>query len=237
MSARKIFFASEDDGRTLQPLRTGVLLFLLALAMQFLVIIVLATLFDEITAPAAVYMTLFSQTFAVLFAFFFLLQGPAEDLASSGLTIEKTVIGCMRAIGCYILFLPFYFVVCWVNSRFIDATPQELVEQIKDQPEFLASPLFLATVCFLIPVMEEYLFRGILYPGLRWVLAPLPSVIISAAIFAALHDLSAFLPIFALGCLLAMIRERCPSLIPVVLIHGLHNSITLFTIKQVTAAA
>lgn len=236
MTLKNFFFASSSEKSVMKPLRTGILLFLLCLALQFLAIFVLSVFLDTITAPSTVYLTLFSQTLAVLFAFVFLLQGPPEDLPSAGFTLEKTVSGCCLSLGAYLLFLPLYFVVCLVNSKFIDETPQELVQQIVDQPEFLSSSLFLATVCFLIPVMEEFLFRGLLYSGLRWVLAPLPAMLFSAGVFAALHDLSAFLPIFALGCLLAVIRERTASLVPVILVHGLHNSITLITIKYIAAA-
>jgi len=74
------------------------------------------------------------------------------------------------------------------------------------------------------PVTEEIFFRGFLYPPLRRRVGRVPAILISAFCFAALHgNLIQLLPIFGLGVILALLRERTGSLIPSIALHCGHN--------------
>ena len=75
------------------------------------------------------------------------------------------------------------------------------------------------------PLMEEILFRGVLYRTLRIKFTPLFAISLSAFIFAFLHsDPLGFLPIFSIGFVLAFIAERSGTLFPGMLIHSLWNA-------------
>jgi membrane protease YdiL (CAAX protease family) len=79
------------------------------------------------------------------------------------------------------------------------------------------------------PLVEETAFRGLLYTSLRARTGVVASVIISAAIFAAIHPTipAQFLPIFALGCAFALLREKTGSLAPSMICHGINNAVGL----------
>jgi membrane protease YdiL (CAAX protease family) len=132
------------------------------------------------------------------------------------------------AVGAYPAFLIlFLLVIVPLNGLIVGDERQELVDDIMARPELLSSIPFLLLVCLAIPVLEEFLFRGILYPGLRVRLSVWPAVLVSALIFALLHGLSAAIPILSFGCYLGLVRERNPSLLPAILVHAVHNSVTL----------
>lgn len=74
------------------------------------------------------------------------------------------------------------------------------------------------------PLFEEYLFRGILYKGLRRTWRPLPSMLASAALFAAVHPPVSMLPVFGLGLCAALAFERTKLLLAPILVHALYNA-------------
>lgn len=75
------------------------------------------------------------------------------------------------------------------------------------------------------PLMEELLFRGVLYKTIRIKFTPLFAIPLSAFIFAFLHgDPLGFIPIFSIGFVLAFVAERSGTLFPGMLIHSLWNA-------------
>ncbi len=89
----------------------------------------------------------------------------------------------------------------------------------------LAGCLFIIAIGVLPAICEEMLFRGFLYTSLRWHFGPLMSMVISAALFSAVHmDPGAFAPLFVLGFVFAFVFERTKSLIPSMVAHCLWNS-------------
>ena len=81
---------------------------------------------------------------------------------------------------------------------------------------------------FLLPVMEELIFRGIIYQSLRTKMKPWIAIAISAAIFSAWHlEMRWFIPLFVMGAMLAYARERTGSLYVPMAMHCANNSIVL----------
>ena len=82
------------------------------------------------------------------------------------------------------------------------------------------------------PIFEEIGFRGLLYTTFRARFTPTVAMVISAALFSALHlkSLSGFLSIFWSGLILAYAYEKYRSLLPGMLIHGAGNLLYLSTI-------
>jgi len=91
--------------------------------------------------------------------------------------------------------------------------------------------LFAAVVA---PIVEEIMFRGVLYGWLRDHYGKLISTLVSAFIFAVVHPQGALgiVPLSLIGCGLAFIREWRGSLIPCMLAHSLVNTTVLTIIFQ-----
>jgi membrane protease YdiL (CAAX protease family) len=79
--------------------------------------------------------------------------------------------------------------------------------------------------CVFAPVLEEPLFRGVLYATLRLRAATGPATLVSAAIFALAHGYGVvgFVSVFGSGVLWALAYERTRSLLPGMLAHAVSN--------------
>jgi len=220
-------------GKTGRTLSYGLPLFIACFALQMIITLVLVSLFDASGLEAALYLTFLSQIPPVGVALLILRLsgGGGKDLRAAGISLDRAGRESLFAVLAYPLFMVlFLLVIVPLNSLIVGGAKQELVEEIMGHPELLQSVSFVAVVCVAVPVMEEFLFRGILYPGLRFWLPSAGAIILSALVFGILHGASALLPIFAFGCLLGYIRERSRSLLPTILVHMIHNGITLFMI-------
>ncbi|MBA3857211.1 MAG: hypothetical protein C0507_09920 [Cyanobacteria bacterium PR.3.49] len=100
-----------------------------------------------------------------------------------------------------------------------------IVMQAARTNDIAATLIFYSTLGILAPICEEILFRGFLYTALRRYWGILPSMLVSAALFAGVHlDAGAFLPLMTLGMLFAFTLERTRSILPCIVAHGLWNS-------------
>ena len=86
-------------------------------------------------------------------------------------------------------------------------------------------------VCLLIvaavvaPVVEEMIFRGLLYQLIRVRKGVSPAIIISALAFAVIHFIPLLLGVFiVMGVAFALVVERSKSLYPAILLHALNNA-------------
>ncbi len=87
---------------------------------------------------------------------------------------------------------------------------------------FLA--LALIVVCIVAPIAEETIFRGFVYGWLHRVAGVPLGIIASAVIFSAVHGVPLlFLPLFAVGCVLALFYQGSRSIWPGAFVHGLFN--------------
>ncbi|MEN9360379.1 MAG: hypothetical protein RL095_1914 [Verrucomicrobiota bacterium] len=92
----------------------------------------------------------------------------------------------------------------------------------------LAIPIFVLVATVGAPLMEEVIFRGLLYSGLRHQMNWLPAALVSAAIFAVIHfDPWQFLGLFGLGFAFAFVREKTGSLLLAMFLHASNNIFTV----------
>lgn len=75
------------------------------------------------------------------------------------------------------------------------------------------------------PFSEEVFFRGFIFSGLSGRLGFVGAAVVSAAMFAVLHDPKAMVPIFATGILLAWLYYKTGSLWGSITAHALQNAI------------
>lgn len=82
--------------------------------------------------------------------------------------------------------------------------------------------------CILVPILEEYVFRGLVYGRLREWLGVPSSVLISAVIFGAMHmNLVQFVYAGLLGIFMALCAERTKHLYGAILAHMAANTISV----------
>ncbi|MEI7615194.1 MAG: CPBP family intramembrane glutamic endopeptidase [Actinomycetota bacterium] len=88
--------------------------------------------------------------------------------------------------------------------------------------------LLLVVVSVIAPICEEIFFRGFLFEGFKKRWGVPAGIIISSLLFSAAHlDLYNFLPLFAIGCVLAYLFHKTKSLLPVILLHAAYNLILI----------
>lgn len=119
----------------------------------------------------------------------------------------------------------------YLQQSYVLPMPPAMIEALKAESSWFDTvPLWL--VVFVIGmtagVCEEIFFRGYVLSGLRSSLRPLPAVLVMALIFGLFHH-SPYRLILqtALGVLLGVLAWRSGSVWPGVLVHVMHNSITV----------
>ncbi|MFO0826908.1 MAG: CPBP family intramembrane glutamic endopeptidase [Phycisphaerales bacterium] len=131
----------------------------------------------------------------------------------------------------------------WLVGVPPNATHPAIERISKSGPLGLANLFFLA--CVAAPIVEETMFRGVLYRHLRDVTGPnegsgfgrgvltalsvAVSAVISSAIFASIHPQGlVFAPVLAgLACGFCLVREWRGSIVPGAVAHGVANFVTL----------
>ena len=107
----------------------------------------------------------------------------------------------------------------------LEPREQEAVELLRG-PEALVSRCVLGAAAILTaPVVEEMLFRGILYPAIRRAGFPRLAWWGSAVAFGAIHmNLATFVPLTALALLLTWLYESTGSLLAPIAAHSVFNA-------------
>ena len=78
------------------------------------------------------------------------------------------------------------------------------------------------------PVVEEIIFRGFIFAGLRTRYGWVKAALISSALFSVIHfQPTAFLPIMVLGMIFAYLYQRSGSIWPAIIMHLSSNAIAL----------
>ncbi|OFA06109.1 CPBP family intramembrane glutamic endopeptidase [Duganella sp. HH101] len=101
----------------------------------------------------------------------------------------------------------------------------EIAKQMSASSGTRAWLLALAVVA--APLCEEFIFRGLIYGGLRRSMPAPPAMAMSAAIFAVVHPPVSMLPVFVLGLCTAWTYERSKTLLGPMLVHAAYNAVIL----------
>ena len=200
--------------------------------------------------------------YPVLFVFFFslvaltwpLLRGVswARLRADIGLTTGKNALEELTfGLLAYLMALPmmmlgvlFFFVIMFFTGPAAPAAGAEfepvsypahpIVEWLLADGGDFAAVVVLA--CVAAPIVEEIMFRGLLYRYLREAsiqrglfFSTLISALVSSFLFAAIHPqgLEAVPILMGLACGFCLVREWRVSLLPSMVAHGLNNYIAL----------
>jgi len=163
--------------------------------------------------------------------------------------VLRQVVGPVRPIRRSIAIGAGLGVLALVGSRIVvgvlmalsgsEAAPEQvLTSDLVDTPGRIALAVLAAVV--LAPVVEEVLFRGLLHRSLRRRLPVASATVISSVLFAVVHVEIAMSQPLALvglalvGVVLALAYERTGSLVVPVVIHAVHNAITVVAVVVVS---
>ena len=122
----------------------------------------------------------------------------------------------------------------WLQNTLLRGVPtpeHPIVPYVAQGGAVFWAAFALATV--VAPVVEETVFRGMLYTALRAQMRVWPAALVSGGIFAVVHPTlpGQFLPILALGVVLAILREKTGSLAPSMVCHAINNAAMLALVR------
>ena len=134
-------------------------------------------------------------------------------------------------------------VLVWVTLGVVSNGIQELLKrlgvsqtQLQDYTWVLKlAPPELALVvvagAVLAPLAEETFFRGVIFGSYYRSKGPLVAYAISSIVFATLHfNIQAFLPLVAMGLILAFVYRVTGTLVPGIIAHGLNNGVAFLAL-------
>lgn len=148
-----------------------------------------------------------------------------------GLDAARAVLGMRRGLRGYVMAFPWIVALLWsaalLAQRFgIEPDVEAIHELLFMETRGAVLVLTLAVACVAGPIAEEVFFRGLVFSSLRRHLPRPGAMLISAALFSALHtNLIGFAPILVLGCVLADLYERTGSLAAPIAVHITHNTL------------
>ena len=139
----------------------------------------------------------------------------------------------LHLLGAYVLFMAAWVPIAFfAYPWFLDALgcPLEMQPHLE---YFTAGSgqtgfwLTLVTVCVVGPIYEEIVFRGFFQSGLRRWIGFVPSLIIVSVMFGLIHSVKLAFPLTLVGAFFGYIRERDDGMLSPILVHVLHNSVTV----------
>lgn len=144
------------------------------------------------------------------------------------LALPRTLLAYALWLPVWGLFVAAYLVGLRVLELPIDA--QEPLRYLAHQPaSSMGYWLVVGTVAIGAPMAEELVFRGFLQPVLQQRLGRLLGLSTTAALFGLGHGVAYALPVGLLGGFFGWLVQRHGSLLPAMLAHVLHNSVTAVT--------
>jgi membrane protease YdiL (CAAX protease family) len=146
---------------------------------------------------------------------------PARPLAALG-----------TGAGLFLAALPLVWGVSLAVRRWSgEMEPQEIVRFFTEAVEtrnWGHIVLAAGVAAIVAPLTEEFLFRGYFYGTLRRHVGPPAALLVTAALFAAIHvNAAVFAPLFVLAVCLTLAYEATGSLWTSIFMHGLFNTLML----------
>ena len=136
----------------------------------------------------------------------------------------------LLVFGGWISVIVFCVIYEWILKLFgIDMEGQMIAQELQKYKNIGSIIFLILIVGFIMPIVEELIFRGVLYQALRSKLSALFSILISSIIFAGIHgDIKYFVPILVTGIVCSYAFEKTKSIYTPIGIHVLNN---LFTVS------
>lgn len=130
-------------------------------------------------------------------------------------------------LGLFAAFLPVYAVLLSTSFLRTEESTHDAIQLLTGTGSPLLIGLVVLVAVIVAPVTEELVFRVVLQTCLRRFLNPVPAILISSTIFAAVHGFPDSLGVFVLALILGSLYEVRRSYVTVVTLHLLFNAYNL----------
>lgn len=174
--------------------------------------------------------TLLFQALALALVARFLRQNQLTWTQAFGLGHPQWGRALLVGLVAGVLVFPPNLTLMWVSQRLLEwqslpAVPQEAVQTLRTT-NVAAQKVLLGLLAILTaPVVEETLFRGLLYPALKQVGFPRLALWGTSVVFAITHaNLMTFLPLTFFAVVLTLLYERTDNLLAPMVTHSLFNA-------------
>lgn len=148
-----------------------------------------------------------------------------RDLGFSYYSFIKTIWYSFLAL-LLIMLINFVYVILMTRVFKISPPSSKIEELITNKN--VSYIMLLIVVSVIAPVCEEIFFRGFLFQGFKKRWGVPAGMLISSFLFSAAHlDLYNFLPLLAIGWVLAYLFHKTKSLLPVIFLHAIYNLILI----------
>ena len=127
---------------------------------------------------------------------------------------------------------PALLVISLISSQVLSGYPKQESVQKLTETQSLKEIFNIAIYALVVaPVLEEFLFRGILFRAMKRPCGVGPALVISSILFGLVHrNVLSFVPLTFLGIILALSYERTGDLRTCILIHAFFNGFMVFSI-------
>ena len=113
----------------------------------------------------------------------------------------------------------------------VEPRAQEVVQTLERTVQWEQQIYFALVALVMAPVIEELVFRGILYPAIRQRGFPRAALWVSALLFAFTHaNVMTFIPLTFLALVLTWLYERTGNILAPIVAHGTFNGINFFLV-------
>jgi membrane protease YdiL (CAAX protease family) len=163
---------------------------------------------------------------------FFLRQHNVSWKEAFGFQVTNPI----KAAACGLLAAALFLPVAWgcqalsinlMDLAHLNPQSQEPVQALQDPTLTVAAKIVLGVIVIVFaPLVEEMLFRGILYPAIKQNGWPRLALWVSSVLFAAMHrNMAIFLPLLVFALLLVYLYETFQNLLVPIVAHSLFNAV------------
>ena len=116
-----------------------------------------------------------------------------------------------------------------ITEIFSKAEAQPTMQVLEMSRSFGQRIWFGFTAIIMAPLVEEILFRGIIYPAGKQLGFPRLSLLVSSLVFAAIHaSLMTLLPLTVLAMIFALLFDKTSNLLAPIAAHSVFNATNFF---------
>lgn len=161
---------------------------------------------------------------------FFLREHGVGWVEAFGLSEGPIALNLVKGLLAGLMILPIALLLGVGSSLILtqlgmDPRPQDVVQILGDYTHPLQLIYFGIVAIIIAPIIEEVLFRGILYPAIRSYGFPNLALWGTSILFALTHqNLMSFIPLTVLAVLLIKLYERSGNLLTPIMAHAVFNA-------------
>lgn len=207
------------------------------LGLVFIVTVVLAgyDIGGELS-PVVIFISIASTQIGLFLIAIGYLYWTNRDLSFAKIRRPTKHDGILTVVGVVVIAVASAILNYLISLLELDPANNIVGEVAASSPEIFAA-IFVMNWIFVAPA-EELLFRGVIQSRIRESMSVWPSVFLAGTIFAVVHIpaltgggiIAPLVGLAISGIVLGVVFEKSDSIVPVVLIHGLYNSLLFLEI-------